>query len=107
MRKIKLLSFIITMMIGGLIGLQSSISNTARAETETVPIIIRDTVTNTIIDKRIVTKTDTLVSTRTKYVTIPVIDELKAAKAIRLIPLPMAKLPNPVTEEVETTVTFN
>lgn len=89
MRKTKLFSFIIVMTIGGFIGLQSTLSSTAKAETETVPIFIRDTVTNTIIDKRIVMKTDTLV--RNVNVITPVRDELWAAKALRCIPLQMER----------------
>jgi len=98
MRKTKLFSFIIVMAIGGFIGLQSTLSSTAKAETETVPIFIRDTVTNTIIDKRIVMKTDTLV--RTVNIITPVRDELWAAKAVRRIPLQMKSPFIPVEEHL-------
>lgn len=92
MRKTNLLSIIITMVIGGFIGLQSTISSTAKAETEIVPITIRDTVTNTIIDKRIIVETDTVV--RDRFVKIPVIDEIWTAKAVKLFtPSEMAGLP--------------
>lgn len=77
------------MTIGGFIGLQSTLSSTARAETEIVHIFHTDTVTNTIIDKRIVVETDTVV--RNRIVTKPVRDELWAAKAVRRIPLQMER----------------
>lgn len=75
------------MAIGGFIGLQSTVSSTAKAET----IIVHktDTVVNTIIDKRIVMKTDTLV--RNVNVVTPIRDELWAAKAVRRIPLQMER----------------
>lgn len=91
------------MAIGGLIGLQSTLSSTVEAETETVPMFIRDTVTNTIVDKRIVIETDTLV--RNVFVPIPVRDEIWAARAMRLIPLPTTDCPiTPVKEQVAETV---
>lgn len=103
--KTKLFSFVIVMAIGGLIGLQSTISSTAKAETETVPIFIRDTVTNTIIDKRIVVETDTIV--RDRYVITPVKDELWAAKALQLVPLHQQGLPEPAKEEIATSVSID
>lgn len=94
MRKTKLLSVVLTAIIGGFIGLQSTVSSTVKAETETVPIFIRDTVTNTIIDKRIVVETDTVV--RDRFVNIPVRDEIWAAKAVRLFEQPkIVGLPAP------------
>lgn len=93
------------MAIGGFIGLQSTVSSTAKAETEIVHVFHTDTVTNTIIDKRIVVETDTVV--RNRIVTKPVRDELWAAKALRLVPLPNAGLPTPIEEEIATNVSID
>lgn len=102
----KLPTFIITMIIGGFIGLQSTISNTAKAETEFIPVIMWDTVTNTIIDKRVVTKTDTVV--RNVAVPTPVRDEIWAAKAVRHFPLTeMSDIPLAVKENIEHNVSID
>lgn len=93
------------MVIGGFIGLQSTVSSTARAETEIVHIHHTDTVTNTIIDKRIVIETDTVV--RNSVVTKPIRDELWAAKALRLVPLYKPELSLAVEEEIATHVSFD
>lgn len=102
--KTKVLTTILMMVIGGFIGLQSTVSNTAKAETEIVHIFHTDTVTNTIIDKRIIVETDTIVRSSVK--TIPVRDEIWAAKAIRLVPL-YETTPNFRVEEEVTNICTN
>jgi hypothetical protein len=101
--KTKLLSTIIMMAIGGFIGLQSTVSSTAKAET----IIVHktDTVVNTIIDKRIVVATDTVV--RDRPVTKLVRDDIWAAKAMRLVPLPMQGLQSAVEEDLSLSVSID
>ena len=91
------------MAIGGFIGLQSTVSSTAKAET----IIVHktDTVVNTIIDKRIVMETDTVV--RDRYIATPVKDEAWAAKALRLVPLPMQGLSFAVEEDLSSNVSID
>lgn len=92
------------MAIGGFIGLQSTISSTAKAETEIIHVHTTDTVTNYIIDKRIFVETDTIV--RNRYIQTPVKDELWAAKALRLVPMPITGLPEPAKEELANSVSI-